>query len=213
MTTTDKLPFPPNLPPLPEPPAGHEWHYRGMGARIAKGRKYICGDGKNWDKRPSECGSMADIRLHYAEAVPVSIEPDYQDRAYQKRVLDAAWNGADCQFRTSESSEWIDEDSWASAAASLFAGYEVRIKPAKKRIPLTAEDIPAVCWLRQGDKDHYPILVLQVMPDAIFCKVQVCQSLGTNGDVHRSYQELMDGGWEYSPDRRNWTGCFKEVEA
>lgn len=41
MTTTDKLPFPPNLPPLPEPPAGHEWEYRGMGWNPGDERSYI----------------------------------------------------------------------------------------------------------------------------------------------------------------------------
>lgn len=201
MTTTDKLPFPPNLPPLPEPPAGHEWQYRGTewsssGPGTAA---YLEGLGAVWNVR-NDYHFGGYKNYHYAEAVPVSTEPDYQDRAYQKKILDAAWEGVPCQY-FSVGNGWIDEASFVEVASSVSYGYKIRIKPSettKKRIPLTAEDIPAVCWVRLGGG-------AEVMIIGMDSTIVRCGSAGSE-----TWESLMD--WEYSPDRRNWKPCYVEVE-
>jgi len=75
----------------------------------------------------------------------------------------------------------------------------LRIKPESKRIPLTAEDIPPVCWIRYTG-NIYRWLVTKIEPDKVWF----------------SYDETLfgdgrDDGYKYSIDRKTWKPCYKEV--
>lgn len=67
----------------------------------------------------------------------------------------------------------------------------------KQRVPLTEEDIPAVCWIRVAGGN--PRLVLGVNPNCVEWKYDFV-----------SFTQMVIG-WEYSPDRLNWKPCFKEI--
>lgn len=73
-----------------------------------------------------------------------------------------------------------------------------RIKPEPTRVPLTSEDIPAVCWIRS--KDSAELLVYHIDGLGINCR-----------EGRRNYDELMRNGVEYSSDRKTWLPCYKEV--
>lgn len=74
--------FPPGLPALPEPLAGHRWVYRGKGWR-AKDVKYaflLVGDSE-WDDcwvREISYSTCASPNYHYAEAVPLTTQSQPQ---------------------------------------------------------------------------------------------------------------------------------------
>lgn len=75
-----------------------------------------------------------------------------------------------------------------------------RIAPEKKRIPLTAEDIPPVCWVRLKDCIAKHWLVTGVLADGILLST-----------VRHSYTKLLCDG-EMSTDRKTWLPCWKEVQ-
>lgn len=211
---TDKLPFPSHLPPLPEPPAGHRWVFYGENAQVGsyfdkRNGAFLGEDDKAWTVFKDHFANPA-MGCYVAELAPIPTDPDYASREYQKTVLDAAWDGVPCQYFNPGNDFWIDDVGWHSVASSIAQGLRVRIKPvkpAKKRIPLTAEDIPAVCWVRCGSKGTCTDrLVLGVSCNEItFLDMSEKQ-----GARVMPFKHLML--WEYSEDRKNWKAAYKETE-
>lgn len=80
---------------------------------------------------------------------------------------------------------------------------EYRIKPSKKRVPLTQKDFPPVCWLRADDHSKLEKSVVAI-GDGFVRTVAYDKML----DV--AFSELKDNGWQYSSDRINWQPCSKE---
>lgn len=72
-------------------------------------------------------------------------------------------------------------------------------EPAKKRVPLTPDDIPDVCWVKFKD---VTMLVVGVGVEG------VCYS--QKGVV--TFDSMLEDGWEYSDDRKNWRPCYTEKE-
>jgi hypothetical protein len=68
-----------------------------------------------------------------------------------------------------------------------------------KRVPLEAEDIPAVCWVRLAGTCY---MVTTVMPSS---GVEI-------GGQSMSFRHLQRVGYEYSADRKNWKPCSKEAK-
>lgn len=84
--------------------------------------------------------------------------------------------------------------------------YIYRVDPAskpKKLVPLTDDDIPAVCWLRAPGTTGGFLLVTGLMPSG---KGVVT----TKGDPW-TFDYLFKTDWEYSSDRKNWKPFSKEV--
>jgi len=75
----------------------------------------------------------------------------------------------------------------------------LRIKPESKRIPLTAEDIPPVCWIRYTG-NIYRWLVTKIEPDKVWFSY----------DEAFTYTNMMLSA-EYSTDLKTWKPCYKEV--
>lgn len=75
--------FPPGLPPLPEPPAGHRWVYRGTGwENNYKPARYIhwASPWTTWNDSKLKYGAVPAgcESLHYAEAVPLTTQSQPQ---------------------------------------------------------------------------------------------------------------------------------------
>ncbi len=71
-----------------------------------------------------------------------------------------------------------------------------------KLVPLEAEDIPAVCWIRDGAGKEIHNLVLRVRPTGV----------GVAYVTGHSFEALFRDGAEYSEDRRTWKPCSKEAK-
>lgn len=127
--------IPANLPPLPEPPDGHKWEYRGPQWTPGKTEHYASINGGQWYVflEQSPTGNSD----HYAEAVPIETEPNYADRDYQKSVLDAAWEGKECEYLPFGGEVWAKESGstpeavCSSVANSIRDGLKIRIKPTE----------------------------------------------------------------------------------
>lgn len=70
--------------------------------------------------------------------------------------------------------------------------------PERKKVPMTAEDFPPVFWVRNKSDVPNWALVTAISSCLIWL-----------GDYSRSYKELLEQGWEYSPDRKEAKGCWK----
>lgn len=82
-----------------------------------------------------------------------------------------------------------------------FAVYHYRIKPAKKTVPWTQDDVPPVCWVRWvGDLAPKSVLVTEIRANGIMIRN------GSFYDFHQCAREL-----EHSTDLKTWKPCTKEV--
>lgn len=246
--------IPSNLPPLPEPPAGHKWVYLGKGVVNEDEGVFLMKSLTMplWIEVDC-CGGLS---TDYAEAVPIETEPDYSSKSHKLSVMWAAWEGTPCQrllggvwlnsspqelcaaiengrkvrikppestpdpyaelkaaraagkviqLRLNEDDEWSDADPDPRLPFEWSWGVEnYRIKPDPITVPLEAADLPPVCWLRKRDW-HFDVIINGVD------KSDLGISIGNNGRIY-SFKELMEDGVEYSPDRKTWKPCCKEVE-
>lgn len=104
---------------------------------------------------------------------------------------------------------WLDCNA-GNLIIMIQADYKVRLrpdpapKPEPIKLPLRAEDIPAVCWIRHKD-NSIQRLVIAVNTDRV---------MANRGDEITKYlfDDLLNQGWEYSPDRKTWSGCFRIEE-
>jgi hypothetical protein len=72
-------------------------------------------------------------------------------------------------------------------------------KPEPRKVPLSKKDWDGelIWWVR---KDDHHEMVTGIYDDGIW----------TRGYV--PYEQILEEGWERSPDRREWTGCWKWEE-
>ena len=111
-----------------------------------------------------------------------------------------------------EPRQWADSDNpivWRDCAPEDIAWNTkldiYRIKPSKKRVPLTPGDLPAVCWLKADYRGSIQNAVVAVGDG--FVRIMLA---GSSTDIF--FNDLMESNWQYSSDRVNWYPCWKEVE-
>lgn len=107
--------------------------------------------------------------------------------------------------RTWVSSSWVGVPVGGIATDTYRTKRPLPATPPKaspKLVPLEAEDIPPVCWMRRG---HSYAMLVQTINRS---------SVGLSSVSHGlRFEVLMDEGWEYSSDRREWKKCSKLEEA
>lgn len=110
--------------------------------------------------------------------------------------------------------EFEDFTFGETIARGCFGRTKRDLPTPKKRVPLEANDIPAVCWVR--NRQDCAAMVIGVSPTRITV---------TGGDIFmdptnaprmvgsKTFLELMLEGVEYSTDRVTWLPCSKIEEA
>jgi len=86
-----------------------------------------------------------------------------------------------------------------------WAIFDYRIAPESRRVPLTADDIPPICWLRRPNDtilNNACYLVTAVHND----RVRIALNTTTY-----TLEELQKGDAQYSADRKTWKPCYKEI--
>jgi hypothetical protein len=132
-------------------------------------------------------------------------DPTWNWTYFQFRIADpyaelkaAVAAGKVIQTKT-EDGKWVTTHNQTFAWCLPLDSY--RIKPEPQRVPLTAEDIPAVCWLTAKPLNNTSFLVTYVSIDKV----------GLGSARQLTWTELQEEGWEYSEDHKNWKGCYKEI--
>lgn len=121
-------------------------------------------------------------------------------------IVQAMANGKQIQICT-VTGEW---KTIASLSDCNFQLGDYCIAPEPRRVPLTADDIPAVCWVRFHFGRCNDKGVLEIPPTWLVTAVT-----GNGIEVSAAwstFDELMTEGAEYSTDRKNWKPCWKEVQ-
>lgn len=120
---------------------------------------------------------------------------------YVLEVTQAHINGKDIEVqRKSDIGRWFGYNNDGSPMWN-WEVFNYRIKPQPKTVPLTADDIPSVCWLRK--KGNTVGVVLQYLVVRVgFTEIAFGQ------DSSLSFYDLANG-WEYSSDRKVWKPCHK----
>ncbi len=100
-------------------------------------------------------------------------------------------------------------------ATSVAYVYRTKLSPTelaaliaprpKVKVPLTPDDIPAVCWVRHVGEETTCRLVTAIETRGVW----ISESSRAHGDMI-TYDDLMRGR-EYSSDRRTWRPAHKEV--
>ena len=106
---------------------------------------------------------------------------------------------------------WKDEGKWGEETANAYSmGWCYRtkapiggLKVEVKTVPLSVDDLPAVCWLRWKGEEGNFYLVTRVSTRGVFCQV--------NNGASIPFEYLLDK-CEYSSDRKTWLPCSKQVE-
>lgn len=118
-------------------------------------------------------------------------------------VVQAAETGKPIQYRNPVLCDLPENWNDVEKPAWNFDCFVYRVKPAppaKKRVPLTASDIPPVCWVSvKGDAVQLVIAVSD-------CEVSISFEWV-------SFYALATNGSRYSSDLKTWLPCWKEVEA
>lgn len=98
------------------------------------------------------------------------------------------------------SSLWGDCGQYFSLDTYHYQPSNYRIAPEPRKVPLTADDIPAVCWVRENDGRTVSYLITSVGDEGVH------SGIGWLGfDTLKAYE------YQYSSDRKNWLPCWKEV--
>ncbi len=116
-----------------------------------------------------------------------------------------------CEVFTSN----LPEQKWIDAGYILpihWNGFAFRTKKPiaskiKTRVPLTQDDVPLVCWIRNThDGGRRQWLVTEVDHDGIV----VCVAYSAAYKIPFSVL-FLDYVYEYSCDRKTWKPCHKEI--
>ena len=129
------------------------------------------------------------------------IMPDY---THAKRIIEALEHKETVLHNSHTAGIWVESELNINPSTVIRlceindpAIYRVKTKP--KLIPLSQEDIPPVCWVREkgltGDR-HY--LINELTQHAVSSNI-----------TSWSYTALF-ACCEYSTDRKNWRPCSKE---
>ena len=124
--------------------------------------------------------------------------PDY---THAKRIIEALELGKTVEVnlgsRWSESA--ISYDLTVTAGLSEINNPRTyRVKPEPKLIPLSQEDIPPVCWVRENNHCKTHFLTTAVTDDFIWF----------GSTIQAGYLDLFKH-YEYSTDRKSWMPCSK----
>ncbi len=119
--------LPPNLPPVPEPPAGHRWEYRGLGWNPQHQARYSYIGNKtgSWDMGHRTPDGWKDF--HYLEAVKIET-PDYTSPEYRARVEAACKQGWRIESRDRRNPASVFEEQF-SPAFDAWMVLDYRIHP------------------------------------------------------------------------------------
>lgn len=213
-----ELPFPPNLPPLPEPPAGHRLVYHPTGWTNPNGSTFwSCDDGGKWSFHATRL--TYGLFRHYAEAVPITEpakEPDFFSDDYQKGFYAKFRKDPTIlrEYATAKGGQW---NSMTPNTTAFYAEYfyrdpaDVPKKKEPKRVKLGAKDICALTWFRMNSKDDCPVLAIQITPLGVGFRAGFVPGV-CDGNVFKTYQELLDEGWEHTTGLSfaDWKPCWKE---
>jgi hypothetical protein len=125
------------------------------------------------------------------------------------QVMQAYVDGKTIQFLSSDN-EWLDFKPTERLSWDWFKHtYRIKPEPTKKKLPLTQEDIPPVCWLKGGLNEPASVQVYEINNTGLTYLYLVSDGRVIGRQV--TYQELSNGFY-YSADRKNWKPCYKEVE-
>jgi hypothetical protein len=112
-------------------------------------------------------------------------------------VMQADVDGKQIQYYNDNT--WMDISNGEAIWTWDLCDY--RIKPEPKRVPLTADDIPPVCWIC-SPSCGWSYLVHAVVNDGVHIPGQ---------STVITWDALKDL-FNYSTDRKTWKPCYKEVE-
>lgn len=132
----------------------------------------------------------------------MNTKPDY---SHAKMILSALEEGKLIQHK--EVVGWLRSglnygNAYAANLCDLNNPNIYRVAPEPEYIPLTAEDISAVCWVTSDP--YNPIELKAYFVD--FISLHLIKF----GCVKITFKELMTGSYYYSEDRKNWKLCRKE---
>lgn len=137
-------------------------------------------------------------------------EPNYSDRAYQKSVLDAAWDGVECEVWSSfllsgGKGNWVKADLERLSVATKF-GEKIRIKPKPsppKMVHLEAEDVQM--WIRHQNDPSRHYLAVCVDENGAIVHFE-------RPTTPRLTFETLQKFYEHSADRVTWAKCEKPAK-
>lgn len=132
----------------------------------------------------------------------MNTKPDY---SHAKMIISSLEEGKVIQHKGYNGwgmSALNDGNASAAKLSELNEPNLYRVAPEPEYIPLTAEDIPAVCWVTS---DPYNPIEL----NAYFVGFLNYHSIKF-GCVNLTFKELMEHGYHYSEDRKDWKLCRKE---
>lgn len=164
------------------------------GEKIEHGTRDQDGKSSYWHKWNSDTAPAwnwpyVDFRIAPKPDPYADLKADFE----RGEVIELNWSGDD------EEPDWkisISPD-WSCSPK------EYRVKPTPKRVPLEAKDVPApVCWIRLTGADG-EVLVTGVYEGQL--------SFGSGR--YEKFSDLMEGGWKYSADRKEWKECSKLEDA
>jgi hypothetical protein len=120
------------------------------------------------------------------------------------QVMQAYVDGKTIQFLSSDN-EWLDFKPTERLSWDWFKHtYRIKPEPTKKKLPLTQEDIPPVCWVRSRSDSRICHLIVCVDPQ----NIHLAYAKGPHCILYATLMEQC----EYSTDLKNWQPCYKEVE-
>jgi hypothetical protein len=228
-----------DLPTPPAPPEGHKWKYMGKAKKFSRiatvGRMFVDGEGfrdEEWSREETwelECNRP----IHGIKAVPIEPKefpaPPEGKAWHNPEKLTPEQVGVSEGWRLLLKNELVEigdmhsmkNGTWSHSGnhrssdargktASCLTYRTKRPLPATpKLVPLEADDIPPVCWLRTSPEWHSPDRA-----NHLVVVVTVSEIIMAHGGLELmkvSYGTLKDG-WEYSTDRKNWKPCSKEAK-
>ena len=112
------------------------------------------------------------------------------------KLCEAKKAGKVIQFKNCGDLNWIVSD-FPHCFDPMRGQY--RIKPEPKRVPLSFNDIPPVCWIKKS------VDVFRLVVETTVFGVR----MGTLGG-ELTFVDMAKQGWQYSTDRKNWKPCWKE---
>lgn len=135
-----------------------------------------------------------------------TVQNDKEFAEHAMSIMRAYLNGSTIEFREHDFIKPINNNKWLCCYVSpewQWKTTDYRIKTEPKLVPLTQEDIPAICWIRSiGFNRAYLVTLVSNIEIVMY---------GDNRPITLSYDNLTNG-WEYSSDRKTWLPCHKNED-
>lgn len=118
-------------------------------------------------------------------------------------LLKAAEDGKEWEWKAS-TRWWREKGAPIAMAAKIGEGYEIRLIPEKKKVPLGPEDFVGGCWWIRNTNDEtgHAAMVMHAFPAGV----------GIGSHQTTSFAALQQK-FLRTNDGKNWVPCEKEVEA